>query len=77
MSVPVFLSLMNESPRWLITKQRYNRVYKILFGQPCHYDIQPTIATATEISTDKKTVCAKIFPIHSLYKLVVKQRILF
>ncbi|XP_017856177.1 PREDICTED: organic cation transporter protein [Drosophila arizonae] len=48
--------LMNESPRWLITKQRYNRVYQILFGQPSHYDIQPTIATATETCSDKKTL---------------------
>ncbi|EDW67546.1 organic cation transporter protein [Drosophila virilis] len=48
--------LMNESPRWLITKQRYDRVYQILFKQPSHYEVQPTIAPATEIVSDKKTL---------------------
>ncbi|KAH8306428.1 hypothetical protein KR018_011161 [Drosophila ironensis] len=46
--------LMNESPRWLITNQRYDRVYKILFRQPSHYEIKPAIAAAAPIVTDKK-----------------------
>ncbi|KAH8312740.1 hypothetical protein KR044_012612 [Drosophila immigrans] len=46
--------LMNESPRWLITKQRYDRVYQILFKQPSHYEVQAAIAPATEIVSDKK-----------------------
>lgn len=49
---------MNESPRWLITNQRYDRVYKILFRQPSHYEIKPAIA-ASPIVTDKKSVSAK------------------
>ncbi|XP_060648149.1 organic cation transporter protein [Drosophila nasuta] len=48
--------LMNESPRWLITKKRYDRVYRILFKQPSHYEVQPAIAPATEIVSDKKTL---------------------
>ncbi|XP_034487324.1 organic cation transporter protein [Drosophila innubila] len=48
--------LMNESPRWLITKQRYDRVYQILFKQPSHYEVQSAIAPATEIVSDKKTL---------------------
>ncbi|KAH8381602.1 hypothetical protein KR093_009132 [Drosophila rubida] len=48
--------LMNESPRWLITKQRYDRVYQILFKQPSHYEVQAAIAPATEIVSDKKTL---------------------
>ncbi|XP_015037369.2 organic cation transporter protein isoform X2 [Drosophila pseudoobscura] len=48
--------LMNESPRWLITNQRYDRVYKILFKQPSHYDIQPALAAPSDLVTDKKSL---------------------
>jgi len=50
---------MNESPRWLIANQRYDRVYKILFRQPSHYQIQPAVAASSPIGTDKKSVSAK------------------
>lgn len=53
---------MNESPRWLITKQRYDHVYKILFKQPSHYEVQPAIMPSNEIISDKKSVSYK-FPI--------------
>ncbi|KAH8277392.1 hypothetical protein KR026_010184 [Drosophila bipectinata] len=48
--------LMNESPRWLITNQRYDRVYKILFRQPSHYEIKPAIAASAPVVTDKKSL---------------------
>ncbi|XP_034662428.1 organic cation transporter protein [Drosophila subobscura] len=49
--------LMNESPRWLITNQRYDRVYKILFKQPSHYEIQPALAApSADLVTDKKSL---------------------
>ncbi|KAH8384064.1 hypothetical protein KR009_011972 [Drosophila setifemur] len=48
--------LMHESPRWLITNQRYDRVYKILFRQPSHYEIKPAIAASAPIVTDKKSL---------------------
>ncbi|CAD6992718.1 unnamed protein product [Ceratitis capitata] len=44
--------LMNESPRWLITMKRYDQVYRILFKQKCHYEIQ---RAPVEAITDKKT----------------------
>lgn len=50
---------MNESPRWLITKQRYDQVYKILFKHPSHYEVQPAIMPATDIICDKKSVSPK------------------
>ncbi|XP_053946998.1 organic cation transporter protein [Anastrepha ludens] len=43
--------LMNESPRWLITKKRYNDAYRILFKQKCHYEIQKE---SIEAITDKQ-----------------------
>ncbi|XP_018785564.1 PREDICTED: organic cation transporter protein [Bactrocera latifrons] len=43
--------LMNESPRWLITKKRYAQVYRILFKEECHYEIQKA---PIEANTDKK-----------------------
>ncbi|XP_068157504.1 organic cation transporter protein [Drosophila tropicalis] len=52
--------LMNESPRWLITKQRYDRCYRILFKQQSHYEIQPPIAAATEIISDKKALDTEV-----------------
>ncbi|EDV90529.1 organic cation transporter protein [Drosophila grimshawi] len=48
--------LMHESPRWLITQERYDRVYRILFKQPSHYDVQTIAAPSTEIVSDKKTL---------------------
>ncbi|XP_017047168.1 organic cation transporter protein [Drosophila ficusphila] len=48
--------LMNESPRWLITNKKYDRVYKILFRQPSHYQIQPAVAASSQIVTDKKSL---------------------
>ncbi|XP_054088411.1 organic cation transporter protein [Zeugodacus cucurbitae] len=56
LSVPALLLivncyLMNESPRWLITKKRYDQVYRILFKQNCHYEIQKA---PIEAITDKK-----------------------
>jgi len=50
---------MSESPRWLITNQRYDRVYKILFRQPSHYQIQPAVAVPSQVASDKKSVSAK------------------
>ncbi|XP_036673347.3 organic cation transporter protein [Drosophila suzukii] len=52
--------LMNESPRWLIANQRYDRVYKILFRQPSHYQIQPAVAASSPIGTDKKSLEPKV-----------------
>lgn len=56
LTVPAFLLivscyLMNESPRWLITKKRYEQVYRILFKQNCHYEI---LKAPIEAATDKK-----------------------
>ncbi|KAH8347203.1 hypothetical protein KR059_006577 [Drosophila kikkawai] len=48
--------LMNESPRWLITNRRYDRVYKILFRQPSHYQVQPVAAAVAPVITDKKSL---------------------
>ncbi|KAH8367065.1 hypothetical protein KR200_006933 [Drosophila serrata] len=48
--------LMNESPRWLIMNRRYDRVYKILFRQPSHYQVQPTAAAIAPVVTDKKSM---------------------
>ncbi|KAH8293805.1 hypothetical protein KR054_004772 [Drosophila jambulina] len=48
--------LMNESPRWLITNRRYDRVYKILFRQPSHYQVQPAAAVVAPVVTDKKSL---------------------
>ncbi|KAH8247011.1 hypothetical protein KR032_006820 [Drosophila birchii] len=48
--------LMNESPRWLITNRHYDRVYKILFRQPSHYQVQPTAAAVAPVVTDKKSL---------------------
>ncbi|XP_037945811.1 organic cation transporter protein [Teleopsis dalmanni] len=47
LSVPALLLifncyLLNESPRWLITKKRYAQAYKIIFKQRSHYEIEKT-----------------------------------
>ncbi|KAH8247416.1 hypothetical protein KR038_003759 [Drosophila bunnanda] len=52
----IFYSLMNESPRWLITNRRYDRVYKILFREPSHYQVQPTAAAIAPVVNDKKSL---------------------
>ncbi|XP_067616801.1 organic cation transporter protein [Eurosta solidaginis] len=56
LTIPAFLLvvscyLMHESPRWLITKRRYKSVYKILFKEKCHYEIEKV---PIEAITDKK-----------------------
>ncbi|XP_036324369.1 organic cation transporter protein isoform X1 [Rhagoletis pomonella] len=43
--------LMNESPRWLITKKRYDQAYRILFKQKCHYEVKKE---SIEAITDKE-----------------------
>ncbi|XP_030376321.1 organic cation transporter protein [Scaptodrosophila lebanonensis] len=92
LSIPALLLILNcylmdESPRWLITKQRYERVYRILFKQPSHYEVEGAspVSNVKEIVTDKKPLepeedvslwqKVKTGPLHSLIELYASPKV--